>query len=103
MNFRRLIPLCAAVFAPIALAQLTPVPMTCLGNAWVKPAALKGRMDWEWLQTYPEPVFFATRHDAGRNGDIVTMWTRIEYKHPQSPSSHRSAVSRDDWDCRTRK
>jgi hypothetical protein len=30
------------------------------------------------------------------------MWTRIEYKHPHSPLDHRSAVSRDDWDCKNR-
>lgn len=99
-----LFPLCAAaVFAPGALAQLVTVPMQGLGNEWVKQLDLKGRMDWEWLETYPEQVFFATRHDSERHGDIVTMWTRIEYKHPQSPSSHRSAASRDDWDCKTRK
>ncbi|HUG03099.1 MAG TPA: surface-adhesin E family protein, partial [Steroidobacteraceae bacterium] len=27
---------------------------------------------------------------------------RLEYKHAQSPLSHRSSVSRDDWDCRKR-
>ena len=34
-----------------------------------------------------------------RKGDIVSMWMRIEYKHPQSPLDHRSALSHDDWDC----
>lgn len=86
-----------------ALAQLTTVPMKGVGNEWVKDLNLKGRMDWEWLETYPEQVYFATRHDSGRNGDIVTMWTRVEYKHAQSPSSHKSAASRDDWDCKQRK
>ena len=92
--------LCAA--AP-ALAQLTTVPMKGVGNEWVKDLNLRGRMDWEWLETYPEQVYFATRHDSERNGDIVTMWTRVEYKHAQSPSSHKSAASRDDWDCKQRK
>ena len=25
---------------------------------------LRGRMDWEWIETYPEQVYFATRHEA---------------------------------------
>ena len=104
MKLRRLIPLCGiAVFALPAIAQIVTVPMKGLGNEWVKQLSLKGRMDWEWLETYPEQVYFATRHDSERKGDIVTMWTRVEYKHPQSPSSHRSAASRDDWDCKQRK
>ena len=102
---RRMTILALALFAaaPAALAQLTTVPMRGVGNEWVKDLYLRGRMDWEWLETYPEQVYFATRHDALRNGDIVTMWTRVEYKHPQSPSSHKSAASRDDWDCKQRK
>jgi hypothetical protein len=30
------------------------------------------------------------------------MWMRIEYKHPQQPLSHQSAMSHDDWDCKNR-
>jgi hypothetical protein len=89
--------------APAALAQLTTVPMKGEGNAWVKHLDLRGRMEWEWIETYPEQVYFATRHDSQRKGEIVTMWTRLEYKHPQNPLSHRSAVSRDDWDCKSRR
>ncbi len=89
--------------APLALAQLTTVPMKGVGNEWVKDLDLKGRMDWEWIETYPDRVYFATRHDSKRNGDIVTMWTRLEYKFKQSPSSHKSAVSRDEWDCAKRR
>lgn len=89
--------------APAALAQLTTVPMQGVGNEWVKGLDLKGRMEWEWIETYPEQVYFATRHDSERNGDVVTMWTRVEYKYPQSPLEHRSSVSRDDWDCKSRK
>jgi hypothetical protein len=89
--------------APAGLAQLTTVPMKGAGNEWVKELDLKGRMDWEWIETYPDRVYFATRHDSSRDGDIVTMWTRIEYRHVQSPSSHRSVVSRDDWDCKQRR
>jgi hypothetical protein len=85
-----------------AAAQLTTVPMKGAGNEWVKQLDLRGRMDWEWIETYPEQVYFATRHDSARNGDIVTMWTRVEYKHPQSPLAHKSALSKDDWDCRKR-
>jgi hypothetical protein len=88
-----------ALAAPAALAQLTTVPMKGVGNEWVKQLDLKGRMEWEWLETYPEQVYFATRHDAEREGEVVTMWLRIEYKHPQNPLAHRSAVSRDSWDC----
>ncbi len=95
---------CALLLAAgAALAQLTTVPMKGVGNEWVKELDLKGRMDWEWIETYPDRVYFATRHDAAREGDVVTMWTRIEYKHAQSPSSHKSVVSRDDWDCRQRR
>jgi hypothetical protein len=85
-----------------AAAQITSVPMKGAGNEWVKELDLRGRMDWEWIETYPEQVYFATRHDSSRKGDIVTMWTRVEYKHPQSPLAHKSALSKDDWDCRNR-
>ncbi len=85
-----------------ALAQLETVPMKGLGNEWVKHLDLRGRMNWEWIETYPDRVYFATRHDAERNGDLVTMWTRVEYKTPQNPGQHRSVVSRDDWDCAKR-
>ena len=88
--------------SPAALAQITTVPMKGVGNEWVKELDLRGRMDWEWIETYPEQVFFASRHDSKRVGDLVTMWIRIEYKHPQHPLAHRSALSRDDWDCRKR-
>jgi hypothetical protein len=88
--------------APAAVAQIKTVPMKGIGNEWVKQLELRGRMDWEWLETYPEQVYFATRHEAQRKGDIVSMWMRIEYKHPQSPLAHRSALSHDDWDCKKR-
>ena len=86
-----------------ALAQLTTVPMKGADNVWVKQLCLKGRMDWEWIESYPEQVYFATRHEYERHADIVTMWTRLEYKHTQKPLQHRSALSRDDWDCRNRR
>lgn len=89
--------------APAALAQITTVPMKGVGNEWVKGLDLKGRMEWEWIETYPEQVYFATRHDAVREGDMVTMWTRVEYRHPQNPLNHRSSVSRDQWDCKNRR
>jgi hypothetical protein len=88
-----------APFAPFATAQIETVPMKGIGNEWVKKLELRGRSDWEWLETYPGQVYFATRVEAERNGDIVTMWLRIEYKDPQSPGAHKSAASRDDWDC----
>lgn len=94
-----LVALAGSATAPPAAAQLETVPMKGLGNEWVKELELRGRMDWEWIETYPTQVYFATRHDSERNGDIVTMWLRIEYKDPQSPARHKSAVSRDDWHC----
>jgi len=94
--------LASLVLALPAFAQLETVPMRGLGNEWVKKLDLRGRMDWEWIETYPTQVYFATRHDSERNGDIVTMWTRVEYRNVQSPSSHFSSVSRDDWDCKKR-
>ncbi|MCU0975207.1 MAG: hypothetical protein MUC71_02705 [Steroidobacteraceae bacterium] len=86
-----------------AYAQLLSVPMKGLGNEWVKQLDLKGRMDWEWIETYPEQVFFATRQDSRRDGDVVTMWMRIEYKDSRMPGPHKSAVSRDDWDCKNQR
>jgi len=101
---RRLVPLAVPLLLAAfpALAQLTTVPMEGAGNEWVKELELQGRMDWEWLETYPEQVYFATRHESLRKGDIVTMWTRVEYKHPQHPLAHKSALSKDDWDCAKR-
>ena len=100
-------PLVLAAFlaglAPAAGAQLLTVPMKGLGNEWVKQLDLKGRMDWEWIETYPEQVFFATRQDSRRTGDVVTMWMRIEYKDSRMPGPHKSAVSRDDWDCKEKR
>jgi hypothetical protein len=95
--------LSALMLAAPASAQINTVPMQGLGNEWVKRLQLRGTMDWEWIETYPDKVFFATRRAAARDGDIVTMWMRIEYKETQSPSSHRSAMSRDDWDCAGRR
>ncbi len=85
-----------------ALAQITSVPMKGAGNEWVKELDLRGRMDWEWIETYPEQVYFATRHESERKGDIVSMWMRVEYRYPQSPLDHRSVLSHDDWDCAKR-
>jgi hypothetical protein len=91
-----------AAAAP-AFAQIHTVPMMGAGNEWVKKLDLKGRMDWEWIETYPEQVFFASRRDARREGDIVTMWMRIEYRQPRSPGPHSSALSRDKWDCKEKR
>jgi len=100
---RIVLALAALAAAGTATAQITSVPMQGLGNEWVKRLDLKGRMDWEWIETYPDRVFFATRRGAARQGDIVTMWMRIEYKGPQSPSTHRSALSRAEWDCKEKR
>jgi len=88
-----------SLIVPLATAQLETVPMKGIGNEWVKKLEPRGRSDWEWLETYPEQVYFATRVESERNGDIVTMWMRTEYKNPQSPGAHKSVASRDDWDC----
>jgi hypothetical protein len=98
----RLVPLLLLAAAPAALAQITTVPMRGVGNEWVKELDLRGRMDWEWIETYPEQVYFATRHNSKRVGDIVTLWTRVEYKHARNPLAHKSALSKDDWDCKKR-
>lgn len=82
-----------------ALGQVNEVPMQGAGNEWVKELDLKGRLEWEWIETYPDQVYFATRQDAQRDGDVVTMWTRIEYRVPQEPGAYRSVASRDQWDC----
>ncbi|MBM5811062.1 MAG: hypothetical protein FJ191_03740 [Gammaproteobacteria bacterium] len=95
--------LLACALAAPAAAQLETVPMKGLGNAWVKGLQLRGNMDWEWLETYPDQVFFATRKEAARNGDVVTMWMRIEYKEARRPGPHRSVLSKDDWDCAQRR
>jgi Surface-adhesin protein E len=95
--------LAGVLLAGVATAQINTVPMRGLGNEWVKQLHLRGRMDWEWIETYPDRVYFATRHDARRQGDVVTMWMRIEYSDTQSPSSHKSALSRDDWDCQQKR
>jgi hypothetical protein len=87
-----------------AAAQVNEVPMKGLGNEWVKQLDLKGKMDWEWIETYPSEVYFATRRDFEREGDIVKMWTRVEYRDPQAaPAPHRSVASRDAWDCATKR
>jgi len=101
MNRRRALLAVTLIVAstPVA-AQITTVPTK--GNDWVRELDLRGRMDWEWIETYPEQVYFATRHDSARKGDIVTMWTRIEYRFPHNPLDHKSVVSRDDWDCKNR-
>jgi len=106
MNKRLAAPILALaglLLAGPAVAQLYSVPMEGLGNTWVKRLNLKGRMDWEWIETYPDRVYFATRRDATRQGDIVTMWMRVEYKEMQSPSNHYSALSKDQWDCKNKR
>jgi hypothetical protein len=95
--------LLALMAAGSANAQINSVPMKGLGNDWVKRLELRGKMDWEWIETYSDRVFFMTRKGAARNGDIATLWLRVEYKFTQDASSHRSVLSRDDWDCRQRK
>ena len=84
-------------------AQVNEVPMKGEGNEWVKELDLKGRMDWEWIETYTDEVYFATRQDYERDGDVVTMWTRIEYRVPKTPGPYQSVASRDKWDCKDKR
>ena len=101
---RALIVLSAVLLAVgTARAQVYSVPMKGLGNEWVKELTLKGTMDWEWIDTYQEQLFFATRQEAKRDGDIATMWMRIEYRQARRPGPHRSALSRDQWDCKQKR
>jgi len=85
-----------------AVAQINEVPMKGADNEWVKELDLKGRMDWEWIETYTDEVYFATRQDHERDGDVVTMWTRIEYRVPQT-GPYQSIASRDKWDCKNKR
>lgn len=87
-----------------AASQVNEVPMQGMGNEWVKQLELRGKLDWEWLRTYPTEVYFATRREASREADVVTLWTRIEYRDLQErPNPHRSIASRDQWDCAGRR
>lgn len=99
-----LLSVAALALAGLAAAQVNEVPMKGLGNDWVKQLDLKGKMDWEWIETYPTEVYFASRQAVELEGDIVRMWTRVEYREPQAtPAPHRSVASRDAWDCATRR
>jgi hypothetical protein len=91
------------VIGSASVAQINEVPTKGEGNDWVKELDLKGRMDWEWIETYTDEVYFATRQDYQRDGDIVTMWTRIEYRVPKTPGPYQSVASRDRWDCKNRR
>lgn len=87
-----------------ASGQINEVPMQGEGNEWVKQLDLRGKLDWEWLRTYPGEVYFATRRESSRQGDVVTLWTRIEYRDLQElPNPHRSIASQDQWDCAGRR
>lgn len=86
------------------LAQVNEVPMQGEGKEWVKQLDLRGKLDWEWLRTYPTEVYFATRNESSRQGDVVTLWTRVEYRDLQErPNPHRSIASQDQWDCAGRR
>jgi hypothetical protein len=91
------------VIGSAGVAQINEVPTKGEGNDWVKELDLKGRMEWEWIETYTDEVYFATRQDYQRDGDIVTMWTRIEYRVPKTPGPYQSVASRDRWDCKNRR
>ncbi len=91
-------------FTGEAAGQVNEVPMQGMGNEWVKQLDLRGKLDWEWLRTYPAEVYFATRRESSRQDDVVTSWTRIEYRDLQElPNPHRSIASQDQWDCAGRR
>ncbi|MGA0027907.1 MAG: surface-adhesin E family protein, partial [Steroidobacteraceae bacterium] len=100
----RLVIAALSLMAATAAAQINEVPMQGEGNDWVKQLELRGRLDWEWMRTYPSEVYFATRRESSRQGDVVTLWTRIEYRDLQElPNPHRSIASQDQWDCAGRR
>ncbi|MGA0001039.1 MAG: surface-adhesin E family protein [Steroidobacteraceae bacterium] len=100
----RLVIAALSLVAATAAAQINEVPMQGEGNDWVKQLELRGRLDWEWMRTYPSEVYFATRRESSRQGDVVTLWTRIEYRDLQElPNPHRSIASQDQWDCAGRR
>jgi len=92
------------LFGANAHAQLLSVPTGGdPNNTWVKQLKIELDQNWEWIDTIGPQVFFATRLGAERNGDIVTMWMRVEYREPQRPGNYRSVASKDEWDCRQRR
>jgi hypothetical protein len=90
--------LAACVITSPAGAQLVSVPAKNAGD-WVKQLQLQLDQDWEWVETYPDRVFFMTRLEARREGDIATTWMRVEYRDSQTPGNYRSIASQDHWDC----
>ncbi|MFZ8984260.1 MAG: surface-adhesin E family protein [Steroidobacteraceae bacterium] len=100
----RLVIAALSLVAATAAAQINEVPLHGEGNDWVKQLELRGRLDWEWMRTYPSEVYFATRRESSRQGGVVTLWTRIEYRDLQElPNPHRSIASQDQWDCAGRR
>lgn len=96
--------LCCAMLLPLpALAQMFSVPRNGVAGDWVDKLEIPLDSDWEWIETMEDRVFFATRMEATRAGDVVTMWMRVEYRDPQPAARHRSVAEKDEWDCRTRK
>lgn len=87
----------------VASAQLLTVPRMGIAGDWVKRLEIPLDSDWEWVETAEDRVFFATRLDATRKGDVVTMWLRVEFRDPQPAAKHLSVAEKDEWDCRTRK
>jgi hypothetical protein len=95
--------LCLALAPLAASAQLLTVPRMGVAGDWVKRLEIQLDSEWEWIETAEDRVFFASRLDATRKGDVVTMWMRVEFRDPQPAAKHLSVAEKDEWDCRTRK
>lgn len=90
------LPLCAR-------AQLESVPRMGIANDWVQRIHIELDSQWEWVETAPDRVYFATRLGAQRQGDVVSMWMRVEYRDPEPPDQRLSAAERSEWDCAHRR
>ncbi len=74
------------VIAPLSSAQIETVPMKGLGNEWVKKLELRGRSDWEWLETYP---------GAGLFCDPLRF--RAQWRHRDDVAAYRVQESAESW------
>lgn len=95
--------LLASTMPVSAHAQLLSVPRMGVAGDWVKNLEIRLDSDWEWVETGPDRVYFATSLGAARRGDLVTMWVRVEYRDPQPPGNYLSVAEKNEWDCGKRR
>jgi hypothetical protein len=91
--------LLAATLPLCADAQLLSVPRMGVAGDWVKNLEVELDSRWEWVETAPDRVYFATALGAARRGEMVTMWLRVEYRDPQAPGNYLSVAEKNEWDC----